>query len=163
MTQTVVFDLDGVIRNLGIVFKRLKIPTPTNWFWKYQNKDIYDWIREDYNLLLYAKKTKFLAVIEKYCKDKPIEIWTHQPKDWQEYTKRWIKKNIPNKVVVRWLNTEQKYKKLQKRNNTWLVEDSPNFPNYKRIILIDRPYNKKAKAKIRVKTPKQLERILNSL
>lgn len=163
MKKKVVFDLDGVIRNLGIVFEKLNIPTPTNWFWKYKNKDIYDWVKQDYSLLLYAKKTKFFKVIEKYCKNKSMEIWSHQPKDWRNYASQWIKTNIKRKVIVRWFTTEQKQKELQKRNNTWLVEDSPNFSNYDRIILIDEPYNKKVKAKIRVKTPKQLEKILNNL
>lgn len=161
--KKIVVDLDGVLRNLGIIFDKLNISTPTTWFWKHQNKDIYDWVAIDYNILLKAKPTKFFPIIKKYYGKDTIEIWSHQPKDWQPYTKQWIKKYIKNKVIIHWFTTDQKYKELKKRKNTILIEDSPNFPSYEQIILIDEPYNQKAKAKIRVRTPKQLERELKNI
>ena len=147
----IVFDLDGVIRDLmRYCYDMFNIPEANEWFWKYKNKDIYDWVKEDnYNALLYSKPTKYFSVIKNYSEK--LEIWSHQPLKWRSLTKRWLDYHLGD-YTIRYLNTSEKRKRLDAHKNLWLVEDSPNFSNYDRIILIDKLYNKNINCKTRIKT-----------
>jgi len=151
----IVFDLDGVLRDLCFYLnQKFDVPYPRDWFWKHKGKDIFDWIKEDrYSCLLYAPITEYFLPISKTTEH--FEIWTCQPEDWRKYTKLWIIANIGD-CTKHYLDTKQKRERLDREPNTYLVEDSPNFSNYDRIILIDRPYNRHVKASIRIKTPKEL-------
>lgn len=160
MSKKIVFDIDGVIRDLDkILIKKYHLPIP---------KEYYDWDNKGYNIndmintiMPYAKPTEYLTVIKNYNKNEPLEFWTNQPTVFRKkQTKKWLKKYINRKFIIRFLTSKEKFKTLNK--NIILVEDYPLFPNYKRIILIDRPYNKKVKAKIRIKSQKELRKILKN-
>jgi hypothetical protein len=156
--MNVVFDLDGVIRDLNVYFRdKYGISYPKVWYWKHKGKDFWWWCDKDKNLApINAKPTEYYKVIKKHCK----EIWTCQPMKWRKKTKHWIKEYLGD-CKIRFLDTKQKRARLDKYKDIILVEDCPNFSNYERIILIDRPYNRKTKA-LRVKTPESLERLLNN-
>lgn len=158
--MNIVFDLDGVMRNLMSYLKnKYKIPYPKTYWWKYKDKDIYDWAKYDnYEICRSAPVTKYYRIIKKYFPEP--EIWTHQPKDWQKPTIIWLDRHFDS-YIVKFLNGEQKRKRLDRYKNTLLVEDSPNFTHYDRIILIDDSLNKNIKSKIRIKNTKELERILH--
>ena len=155
----IVWDVDGVIRNLGIVHKRFNIPKTMDWHWIYKDKDIYGWVKEDYSVLINASPTKYLDVLKESNNGSVIEFWTYQPPDWKPYLKQWLNKYF-KKYIIRYLKPDQKYKRLQKHKNVILVEDYPNYPSYDRIILIDRYYNKDTKATIRITSKKQLKNLL---
>jgi hypothetical protein len=159
--KKIVFDLDGVIRDLGIIHKRFNIPKMNEWCWKYKDKDIYDWVKTDYSVLEEAKPTKYLKVIQDYINsnNKIIEIWSYQPNDWVKYTKNWINKYFKNSITY-WLKPEEKYKKLLKEKDTILIEDYPKYPCYDKIILIDTYNNRNVKSDCRIKTVKELKRKL---
>jgi len=150
-----VFDLDGVLRDLyAYLNTKFNVPYSESWIWRYQNKDIFDWIREDrYSCLVYAPITEYFLPINRIIEH--LELWTCQPETWRKYTKLWITANIGD-CAKHYLDTAQKRAKLDEEPDTFLVEDSPNFANYDRIILIDRPYNQSVKADIRIKSPKEL-------
>lgn len=150
-----VFDVDGVLRDINAYLnQRLGVPYPQEWFWKHQDKDIFDWVREDnYGCLIYAPITEYFVTISKRINH--FELWTCQPEDWRAYTKLWITANV-GRCTKFYLDTKQKREKLNKEPNTYLVEDSPNFSSYDRIILIDRPYNQHINASIRIKHPNEL-------
>ena len=154
-----VFDLDGVMRNLmSYLHKKYKIPLhPDTYWWTYKNKDIYDWAKYDnYGICRNSPVTKYYKTIKKYFPEP--EIWTHQPKDWQKPTSIWLDRHFDS-YIVRFLNGEQKRKRLDKYKDILLVEDSPNFTHYNRIILIDDLLNKHIKNVPRVKNVKELKQI----
>jgi hypothetical protein len=160
----VVFDLDGVLRDLlGCLNKRFGVPIPTTYHWRHKGKTIFDYFGEYPNLLKLAPKTKYLDTIKRY-NISPFIIWSAQPKGiWQTNAVEWIKSYNISNYSIEFLSTKEKYQKLHKNNDIFLVEDNPTFSNYDRIWLIDAPYNKKINVPYRIKTPKQLELLLESV
>lgn len=151
----IVFDLDGVLRDLvGYIINKTNIPYPTHWDWRIENKDIFEWVKEsDYKALIEAPETKYCSLIKTYMDN--IEIWTQQPLDWRDKTLHWINKHFGN-CMVRFLSTQEKQTRLEFLTDTLLVEDSPNFTNYNRVILIDHPYNKNIEVSHRIEKPEDL-------
>lgn len=158
----IVFDLDGVLRDLtGHISRLYKEPYPTVWDVTYQGKSIYTCINEDVNILLDSPPTAYLRVALKYCS--PLEIWTSQSSLWQPYTTSWIHNHIGEATTIRFLKTEEKEAELRKNKDTILVEDCPNFKSYDGILLIDRPYNQGVKKVARVFGTKHLKNMLELL
>ncbi|MCK4259662.1 MAG: hypothetical protein KAX49_11830 [Halanaerobiales bacterium] len=154
----IVFDLDGVLRDLtGTLVRECNVPYPQTWYWRYDSKKMQDYIKGDFTLLSRASPTEYLDVIKKYFNT--IEIWSNQLKDWIEPTHQWLDKYIPSYELYI-LNSKGKYKRLSSEPNTILVEDYPNFPNYDKIILIDRLYNRKTEAIWKIKYPRELDMLL---
>ena len=142
----IVFDLDGVLREINsYLVTKFNVPYPQNWLWKYKDKDIFDWIKQDdYRALIYAPTTKYFLPIKK--KFENIELWTCQPEKWKPYTKIWLKNHFEDHYLINYLNTEEKRRRLDEEKGVYLVEDCPNFSHYKNILLIDRPYNRHIEA-----------------
>jgi hypothetical protein len=160
MKKKIIFDVDGVVRNLGIIHEQFKIPRATEWCWKYKGLDIYGWVKKDYSVLVRAEPTKYVDVVKEFQNGNTLEFWSYQPEDWRPYTLQWLKKHFGNKFIIRYLKPLEKFARLQKYKNVILVEDYPMFPNYNRIALINRYYNKDSKASLRIKTLKDLTRLL---
>lgn len=145
----IVFDLDGVLRDLcGYLNTKFNIPYPQEWFWKHQDKNIFDWVKQDnYMPLIYAPPTDYYWII-KHCFEKP-EIWTCQPEEWKPKTKLWLDVHFQD-YEIKYLDNAQKRALLDNSPDTWLVEDNPLFTHWDRIILIDRPYNRHIKEAERI-------------
>jgi phosphoglycolate phosphatase-like HAD superfamily hydrolase len=154
----IVFDVDGVLRNLyPVVRRKFGLWSPNNYFdWDKKGINIYDLVKKDYNILVEAKPTRYIKFIQELHEKEAIELWSWQPDDWIPYTRKWLGKYF-NKWLPLWLKPDEKFKQLLKEPNTYLVEDNPNFPNYDRVILIDQKYNRNVKAKHRVKNVKELK------
>jgi hypothetical protein len=166
MKTKIVFDVDEVIRDLGIlIHKRFKIPKYLQGVWwdSYKGLNFYDWMAKDLSILVDAPTTEYYKTIKSFNNGSVIEFWSHQPKEWQANTIIWLGNHFGDNFKVRFLDREQKYEELKKQPNTLLVEDSPFFPSYKQIILLDKPYNTKCKSKIRIKTPKELKELLQRI
>ena len=90
----IVFDLDGVLRDIiSYLEKRYNILI-REWYWNHEKKDIYKLIKEDnYRALIDAEPTDYLKSIIKNFDY--LEIWTNQPDKWLPYTNKWIDENIP--------------------------------------------------------------------
>ena len=157
--MNIIFDLDGILRNLiGSFCKDLNLPIPTEWEFKKGSKTIYEWVEEKgYKPLMDSSPTEYYRVIRNNIEN--IEIWTDQLPEWRLYTEAWIKTYI-GKSKIRYLSTSEKESRLYSLKDTYLVEDCPNFKDYSKIVLIDRPYNQNVKAPNRVKTPLELEECL---
>jgi hypothetical protein len=163
----VVYDLDGVLRNLyPIVRRRFGLWQPKDYFeWDRKGYNIYNLVEKDYSILVDAKPSKYVKIVEEQCNilnGKCLEIWSYQPKDWINPTTAWISKYFSN-PKARWLLPAEKYHRLMKEKNTILVDDYPNHPEYSRIWLIDQPYNQKVKAEVRIKTVEDLRERLREL
>ena len=156
----IVWDLDGVIRDLnGYIVHLYGGKYPTVWDCTCGNgKNIYTTINENIDILRDSPPTAYCKILKRHYTYP--EFWTSQPKLWQEHTKWWLDKYI-GAYKVRFLKCEEKEAELRKDNDTILIEDSPNFKSYDRIILIDRPYNQQVKGAIRVFGTKHLNNLLN--
>jgi len=162
--KKIVFDLDGVLRNLyPIVRRKYGLWSPSKYEdWDDKGYNIYDLVEKDYSILENAKPTKYIKEVQKYSNKNKygIEIWSHQPEDWIKPSTKWLNKYFTN-FTPYWLNPKEKLERLKKEKNTILVEDNPNLKNYNRIWLISQKYNENIKCDIRIRTVKELRRMLN--
>ncbi len=152
------WDLDGVLRYLAkVVWNK----DPETWHCKTQDHlSIFDVIRMKPQLLIEAPETEYIGVAKK---QKELLILSSQPEHWRTLTELWIATHLPD-IHIDITFTENSLEKLQYlRQGDYLIEDYPLFPDYSKIILVDRRYNKNVNAPIRVSTPEQLERIINEL
>lgn len=153
----IVFDLDGVIRDMDKKIFQLYGFHIIHWFWEYKKLDVYGLAKKNYSIVRDAPPTKYYSIIKKYypCP----EIWTYQLSDWQKYTLVWLSRHFI-KYKIRFLTPYQKYLELRRLRRIWLVDDFPGYSHYNKIILIDRPYNRCINAPMRVKTIRQLEDLI---
>jgi phosphoglycolate phosphatase-like HAD superfamily hydrolase len=157
----VVFDLDGVLRDLnGYLMKLRGGEYPTKWDFSYNGKSIYECINEDLSILYKAPPTGYLSIALSHHPSP--EIWTSQPKEWRDHTMSWIREHIGKEYEVHFLKCEEKEDRLYRDEDHILIEDSPNFRCYDRILLIDRPYNQDVKA-VRVFGPRHLDNLLENI
>lgn len=155
----IVFDLDGVLRDLNTyVSQRYKCAYPNKWEYKYNGKSIFECIDEDITILEKAPATGYKSIVKAHYQH--VEIWTSQPEHWRVYTMQWINKHLGTGSVVHFLTTEEKEAKLSKEEDTVLIEDSPKFISYDNILLIDRPYNQSVKGAIRIFGSKHLNNMI---
>ena len=157
----IAWDLDGVLRELNIYLqKKYNIPYPKKWGWEHEGKNIFDWAKQDnYEICFKAPPTEYVEIYRIFTKGS--EIWTCQPELWRKNTLKWIKKYLGN-CKVKFLTTEEKREELDKNTDCLLVEDNPNFKNYDRILLIDRPYNRRIKNVVRIKNVSDFANILKT-
>ena len=155
-----VWDLDGVFRDINeYLVNKYGGQYPTKWDWNYQDMDIYEAIKKDsYRALLHAPATDYLYTAEKVLGH--LTIWSNQVNLWKAHTKLWLDSNVRD-YSVKYMTTKEKREALDKDENLILFEDNPNFSHYRRIIIIDRPYNKHLTCQ-RVSTAKQLKNILEA-
>lgn len=158
--MNVVWDLDGVLRDLnGHLMHLYGGEYPTEWNFKYGNgKTIYECIDENLAILVEAPPTAYLRTCLQHYNSP--EIWTSQPEPWQPLTKHWIKQHIGEGCTIRFLRCEEKEEELRKDESILLVEDTPNFKSYDRVLLIDRPYNQTVKGAVRIFGTKHLNNML---
>lgn len=155
----IALDLDGVLRDLNTyLHNKYNVPFPQSWLWTHEDKDIYSWVAHSgLQALIDAPETKYSPIVRMYV-DK-IDIWTCQPMDWRENTLKWVKHHF-GCPKVRFLSTKEKEERLEFLTDTILVEDSPQFTNYNKIVLVNTPYNKHIKAPHRISTPGELRDVI---
>jgi len=152
------WDLDGVLRDLTkLVFKHI----PQDWYHKENNEDIFEKINKDLTVLKKSPATEFYKVAIKFPF---IKILTCQPEHWKPFTKQWIEKHFSSIVhSVKYLNHQEEKINIIKNENAFLIDDFPFFSDYSRVILIDYPYNRNVRAKIRIRNSKQLDELLKHI
>lgn len=164
--MSIFYDIDDVCRDLNTeVFGKEK---PTSWNSKTKDgMSCIEKVNSDLDILLRCKPTKYFDTIINFCKEHgdTISLLSTQPKEWQENTNIWISRYIVPKIkTVEVIYSKDSADKLTYlKEGDWLVDDSPNFPDYSQIILVDELYNQNIKADIRVKNPKELKEILERL
>lgn len=149
-----IFDLDGVIRNLCQACFGRHIDT---WDQKIDGKDLVDVINDDLGILMSAPPTEYFEVIKQVSN---LFILSCQPAHWRRLTNTWIHMHFFHASVrVEYVNSIPEKLSIVASHNAILVEDYPKFSDYSKVILIDRPYNRHVTGFIdRVTTPAQLER-----
>jgi len=142
----IVWDLDGVLRDLsGHIMRLHGGHYPDSWDYIFENgMGVIDNVNADLDILVNAPPTAYLSVLKKQVER--TEIWTCQPEHWRRNTMMWISKHIGMECDIRYLTCEQKEEELKADGDIILIEDSPKFKVYDRILLIDRPYNQRVNA-----------------
>lgn len=161
--MTIWIDLDDVLRDLNSeVFGEEK---PTDWNSKTKDgMTLMEKVNSDLDILIRCKPTKYFDTIINFCKEhgNSISILSTQSKEWQENTNTWINRYIVPKIktveIIYSKDSEDKLTYL--KEGDWLVDDSPNFPDYSKIVLIAEFYNQHIKTDVRVKNTKELEEVL---
>ena len=144
--KTLIFDLDGVIRQLAY-FREWN----TQW-----ECNIVEEVNDNMHHLLDAPPTEYYPVIKDIVN---LTILTHQQPGWKPLTQIWIERYLPDANVI---YVERAKDKLQHINGGLLVEDNPTLPKeaYEHIIMIDRPYNQGVECYRRARTPGELREII---
>lgn len=163
-------DCDGCLRDLeGFLASEYGVPSPTTWNWKYEGKNMFQWVAKDFTMLSKSPKMKYFDAIMDYgrklnAEGKTLEIWTNQPENWKPQFWLWCLKNIDHtgvKYTVKFLTREQKYDMLVSRSDVdYLIEDHPKLPTSDKIIFIDHTYNQDSLQPNRVRSVKELKEFL---
>lgn len=142
--MVVLFDLDGVIRDLdGIVEETYDVKW-TDWNGLIDGKNIITIVSENPRFLVYSLPTQFYGAIMELI-PKPI-ILTHQVAEWQELTKIWMAHYLPG-CYYEFLTTAEKIGTLDAFNtqcaDTILIEDHPkiDYAKNKMVYMVEKPYN----------------------
>lgn len=159
------YDIDGVLRDLH---KTVWGHVPQTWSEQTHGMSMFNYIQNNLDILKNSPKTPYAEVIAKYYKDKTIQLLSSQPEKWQPNTLQWLTKNMNNVKDIDVKFTKGSNEKLPYlKEDDLLVDDSPKFKDYSKIILIHYPYNdivlKKHKPYALIDTPEALDELLRSL
>lgn len=160
--KKIVFDLDGVIRDLHRCIENKYNCEILDWHWKdKEGRSVTKLIFHDLDILVDSPPTRFASVIKEFAKTHLLEIWTNQPTQWRTLTNCWLRNYFgKTSFVVKYLTPEQKIEMVN-LEKCLLVDDYPDFTEYRRVVLIDHPYNQKVDCSMRMKTPDELRKFLN--
>jgi hypothetical protein len=160
-----VFDIDGTVRDLnkGLRSRYKNIKGPKIWDWSDdKGQGVYEYVSKDFTVLEDAPPTKYVPVIQKWLNGNSIEFWSNQPDNWKKHTNVWLSKYFKNYKIEYLTPLEKEYKLLTSEEFILLFDDYPKFRCYDRIIVVDQEYNRQADSILRLKTTKELEKVLNS-
>lgn len=147
----VIFDLDGVLRELG---RQIWGSDAKKW-----NMPIYREVRRNPDVLTAAEESEILKWL-KEMKVGKIRIWTVQPREWIKGTMEWIGEHIAKymdvSVTIYPVGTD---KSELLTDGYLLVEDNPTMSDYSRVVLVDKPYNADVDARRIFKPDELLEYI----
>jgi hypothetical protein len=145
------FDLDGVLRNLC----GLHCSAAAVWDAQIDGMGVRDYVDKHPQSLVDSEPTPYLSVV-KAC-GSWINVISCQPAVWRPFTYKWLERHLGGvnwNVLFTDDSGDEKFRHMG--NHDLIVEDYPFFTSYDQVILIDYPYNQKAKAPIRVNAPEQL-------
>ena len=161
LIEHLAFDLDGVIRNLIYAFEQHYIFKVKEYNFRHKGKDFWRMAKEHPEFFIDAPPTKYYKMIKKEIKCP--EIWTFQHKEYRDMTEHWLAKHFDNFNVKFFNCGSDKYKYLRKQHNYILVEDTANFPDYTRVLLIDQKWNKQIKNAYRINKVKELKTLIKGI
>lgn len=143
------WDLDGVLRKLSWAFHD---EWPDSWNQQINGKGLIESIDDNLGCLLECPECEYIEVAKECV---PLHIVSLQPDNWRKNTSKWLDIHLPEAKVKYVTKPDHKLLYLECGTRI-LIEDSPNFDDYSKIILIDRPYNAHVDAPHRVKSPDEL-------
>lgn len=116
----------------------------------------------DPDLCLLAGPCEYLHYINEYYQGRTVHFLSSQPMTWRWYTEKWLKIYVANPYDIIYTNSSQE-KLTYLREGDYLVDDSPCFGDYSKIILVDYPYNRRINAPIRVRNREELREVIERL
>jgi len=153
MSNTLYFDLDGVLRDLECAI--WGEPQQT-WLKGKDDKSVYEYVTANPHLLTEAQPDGYWKVVKHVHKElgKKIPILTCQPVNWRDLTMEWINEHIPESDVKFVAKHEDKLEVLEETD--MLIDDNPFYGGKQRVIMVDKPYNK-ACMNWKIQTKQQME------
>jgi len=146
------FDVDGVMKRLDIIALGYE---PDTWRHKRYGLTVIDIVNQDPTIVYFAHPSEYLDIINTLYYKNTINIITSQRPSWISCNERWLTKHLQCAFNVQYTNNPEEKLSLLGDNDI-LVEDSPLFPDYDKIILIDRKYNRHINVPTRVHNPGEL-------
>ena len=140
----VVFDIDGVLRNLsGKLNEWYGFPKdPPDWDYRDENTNstVKDLLKKDPSVFAEAEMTWFADILISKFDD--IECWTVQEEEWIKYTDMWLKKHMWKPFKVKYFpHFVDKYKAIEDLDG-YIFDDYPRFEHYEKVIIPTYNYNK---------------------
>lgn len=154
----IMWDVDGVVRDLITPMEMKYNFKARHWNFTHNGKDFWDMAEEIPDLFLNAPSTPYYEIIKQI---KSPTFWTIQRPEYKDQTLKWLDNHFDNYKIRFFKDFKHKENAVYKKDII-LVDDFPNFSNYSNILLIDTEYNKQTKAKKRIKTPEQLQKVLDN-
>ena len=126
-------------------------------------QNIMEYFHERLYELVYSPTTEYYHVIVKNrMVDAPV-ILTHQVEEWIPYTQKWLHVYIPHAKVIYVKDPEEKINYINQFKDMYIVEDYPRFKDNSKVIMIDRPYNRKVRnCFCRVTKPEELQYLMEA-
>ena len=147
------WDIDGTIRNLvGEIWHEEFSDWDQN---APDGRTIWETLKEKPFIYYSAKPFPYIEVAKEYeRKNGVIEFVSHQPIiPARYYTSSWLSKYFRSFKLNYVIDPKEKEKFIV---DDYIVEDYPFFPDYSHVILINRKYNEKTDAPMRVFNCSQL-------
>lgn len=136
-------DVDGVIRDLDYAVLGNHDGA---WAKEVDGMSFIDYVTKHRDRLLTdTPETKYCSALQYWARlagPNAFKFLTSQPKEWRPYTLAWLKERFPDIEIIFVSKPAEKLAFIEEADGV-LIEDYPFFKDYSRIILIDRPYNRK--------------------
>jgi len=155
------FDIDGCFRDLE---KEAYGEESSEWNELHNGMKLLEYIEKDPYILLRSPETEYCEALRSLNLSPIRFITAHKKPLWQYNTLLWIKEHFGTNVDVQFsYNAYTKMNKL--KDEDFLVEDFPKFKEetLKRIILIDKKYNRGCVPFIRITNPDQFIKVVREL
>jgi hypothetical protein len=154
-TMKIFCDIDGVIRRLSHAALGFE---PHEWYFEQDGMNVFDIVNKNPSLCEIASPYEdYLEVINSLDS---ITFLSNQLPAWQPFTSRWLNRHVTTTYKAHYTNND-KFAYLN--DGDWLIEDFPYFPDYSRVILVDRPYNRATDAPLRVSSAEELADHLSTI
>lgn len=150
-------DIDGVLRRLDrIALGRDAI------CWKDCNEkkeSLLKIIDHNLDLLVQAEPTEYLDYFNTWPE---LHLLTSQKKEWRKYTYKWLQEHLKVPFDITYSKSaDDKLRYLNKKD--FIIDDSPMFSNFAKVILIDKAYNKNVHNSYRIHNVEELKMVMKHL
>lgn len=147
------WDIDDVIRDLATTVYGC---TPRSWDQKIDGRSFIETVNLDPSVCATAPPCEYLSVLNQ---QRHAAILSIQPPSWLWHTTKWLNEHITTSYAANFVNDfDEKLAHLMPGD--LLIDDSPMFKDYSKIILIDRRHNRHIKCPCRIYNPQQLTDLL---
>lgn len=153
-------DIDGIVRDIHI--PAMKKPAQV-WAVKIKGVSFVDYVTKHIDEILpNCKKAEYYDVVKEWiglASYVNLEFLSCQPESWIPYTEKWLHEHFPG-MPYQFVGTPEEKLGIVRKNNAWLIDDYPNFSDYSKVIIADKPYNQKSKGNVRVRDKEEFMYIL---
>lgn len=146
---TIFFDIDGVVRRLDKACLGFE---PDRWnVTNDEGLNVVQIVNKDPSICERCEPSEYLKFVNTLNK---VVFLSNQLPSWIPYTNTWLENNVKTDYEVIYTDNN----KFEYMNDgDMLFDDYPLFDDYNKVMLVDRLYNRKTNADIRIKNIKDME------
>ena len=153
------WDVDGVMKRLDYLVLGKDANT---WEETRNGKNVIELVNENPEIVLQAEATEYVDRINQLYRGKTLHIITSQRPTWRPYNEKWLYLHLKCAFDIQYTNNARDKLRLLKPGE-YLIDDSPLFPDFRQVILIDKKYNRHLMVPTRVHNPDALEACLKRI